>query len=206
MIVAADTNHIPSFRDFDIGKVSARITDVGNIITAEVQKYTKQLSDDICVVKNTTEQMCIEMKSTSTDLKTSTDQVFSEIKSSVQNIASDAAQAIKLISTDDKDVITKQSIELSSICSAVDQIKSVAKQTESYGDRLMNSSSVLNVNDTSSWITVMNNKHKPTTTVPSHDSVRLEVTGSRQVDNCSTLGYVLLSRTPHGTLSQDNWL
>src|SRR2546425_4854287 len=123
-IVAADTNRIPSIREIDFGKISAKIIEVNNSLSAEIQKLGQQLSGDI------------------NQMKTSTDQVFHEIKTNMQTVTSDAVQAIKSSSNDAKEAIFKQTMELSSITTAVDQIKSAAKQTESYADKLMSSSSV----------------------------------------------------------------
>ena len=139
--------------------------EVNSALSAEIQKLGQQLSGDINKVKMSTEKVC------------------DEIKTSVQTVTSDAVQAIESSSKDAKEVISKQTIELSSITSVVDQIKTAAKETESYADKLRTSSSMLGITDANPWMTVMNNKHKGEASNSGSVPARRKVIGNKKLDN-----------------------
>ena len=78
-------------------------------------------------------------------------------------------------------------MELSSITSAVDQIKTAAKQTESYADKLMSSSSMLTLTDVNPWISVVNNKHKGETLNSGTGPLRRKIVGNKKDDNSNLI-------------------
>src|SRR5437867_12583516 len=80
-----------------------------------------------------------------------------EAKSSVSLLCSTAVDALSASSKEMQIVIDKQSSELSSVTSVVDEFKVVTKQAESYAERLLKSSSSKE-SDGSSWFTMVNGK------------------------------------------------
>jgi hypothetical protein len=184
-VLAADCSRIPTLRDFDIGKLSNKIDDMRVLLTSEVTKLGTQFSMGLSDLRIVNDRVLDEVKSSVTmvtaDAIASINSTSNEAKSTVSSVCSNAVAALSASTSEIKLVIDKQSNDLTTVSSAVDEIKAATKHTESYAEKIMNSSNS-KMSDALPWFTMVNGKPRlidacaVSTAVSTTDSNRRKVT------------------------------
>ena len=219
--LAADCCRLPTMKDIETGKLTSRIDEIRTFLSTEMNTMSMKFSSsisDLCIANNRViDDMKSSMSNVTAEVIDTINSTSKETKSSVSSVCSSAVAALSASTNEMKSVIDKQSIDVGSVSTVVDEFKAATKQAESYAEKIL-SSSIGKAQDASSWFTVVNGKPRlldslpqSSTGLPSGESNRRKITGCVNSDSLkikssrvnSSSWHVFVGKVDPGTTEQE---